>query len=123
MSGSSTILNPLPERLGAMRAGALDTRGDDLTLAVSPVSDSLTSVSITVARRDGVAMGANDLTVTPPLYPPPWITGFVVNWWQSSGAAIARSGPVDYQITITAQTAAGRIVVHDLYQLVTAALG
>jgi len=130
---SQSLMAP-PARLGAMRQGDVDTRGLDLTNDLALVSDKIASItSVTVARRDGNAIGANDLTITPGGYQPPWLTavaygvpatpGLVVNWWQTSGPAIANSGAVDYQITITAVTTAGRDLIRDCYCAVVSGLG
>nr|WP_294550032.1 hypothetical protein [uncultured Rhodopila sp.] len=120
----------------------LDTRGLDLSPDLNnprePLNDPLATIgSITVVRRDGNAITAADLTITPswggsPVIPP-WLTmlalgpatptGFFANWWQGVNFTIAASGPVDYQITLAGTTAAGREVAWDAYQLVVAASG
>lgn len=121
---------------------SIDTRGLDLTLDLNnprePLNDPLATIAgITVARRDGAAITANDLTITPgwasPAVPGPWLTtlllgvptrtGFCVNWWQGVNFLIAASGPVDYQITVAGTTMGGRELAWDAYQLVVPAIG
>lgn len=113
-----------PVRLDAMRAGAIDTRGLDLTAALLIEGDTVASVSsVTVARRDNVTIGANDLTITPAGKASPWASGVTANWWQTSGASIAAAGAVDYLLKITVVTTAGRTLPIDAYQLVSPLIG
>ena len=130
----SYSFSPPPERLGSLRAGAIDTRGDDLTDVLAPVNDPLTVItSITVTRRDGHRLVQGDLTAVPPGHAAPWLTtlpgglpsssGYVVNFWVTAAPTIAAAGPVDYTVTVDGLTAGGRVVVHDLYLQVVAALG
>lgn len=130
----SQSLMTQPVRLGATRQGDADTRGIDLTIDLSPLSDDIVAItSVTISRRDGNAIGANDLQI-PTGYAAPWLTaiqnglpttaGFVVNWWQASNAGLLVGGAaVDYQITVVVQTANGRILVRDCYCAVVAGLG
>lgn len=130
----SQTLNAAPARLGAMRAGELAARGHDYTYAMAVSGDTIASItSVTVVRRDGVTIGVNDLTITPSGTQPPWTTavafgqpsspGYVVNWWQTSGSAIATPTSVDYQITIKCVTTLGATLIRDCYQLVVSGLG
>lgn len=128
LSGSA-IINPPPERLPALRAGEVDTRGVNMKAVLVDASallnDTLATIStVTVARVDGNTLGGNDLSITPAGKGPPAIdtTGYIVSWWETAGAALA-GVPVDYQITITALTTGGRTVIIDLYQLVSAKVG
>lgn len=130
----TTVLNGPPVRVGATRAGELDTRGIDFTNAL-PLGDIIASVtSVTIVRRDGISTGANDVTITPNGAPAPWITanslgvaGMVVNWWHNSGPLIAGTvvapTPVDYQGTVTAVSTAGRSVVRDFLIVAVPGLG
>lgn len=126
--------NARPLRLGALRAGEIDTRGIDFTENLTLIGDAIVSVTSVVASRvDGGTMGVNDLTITPIGAVNPWITdaaygkqstlGPVVNWWQSAGASIATPNDVDYKITIKAVTATNRNIIRDCYQLVVSGLG
>ena len=123
MSGYTT--HPL-EWLGEFRAGELDTRGYNFRRVLSfpgqGITDTVASVvEVTVARTDGQVVGAGDLTITPAGTTAPWVTnGLIVTWWQTCGADIADAGPVQYQITVTAQTAGGRTVKRDVMQTVYA---
>lgn len=137
---------PLPERTGSSRAGSTDTRGHSFNDILVPVGDLITAItSITVARRDGNEIGADDLTITPSGYAAPWLTkpswpptwgspplsqltptstGTVVNWWFNSNVALATNGlPVDYQITITCTTQQNRTLVQDIYMTILPAMG
>lgn len=65
MSFTATFQSyPPPTELPAMRAGETDARYFDCSPALAPVGDAFTdlsTVSITVTRRDGVPMGIGDL--------------------------------------------------------------
>lgn len=120
---SQSLLNPQPQRLGAFRFGTVDTRAYDFFPDLGALDDPIASItSVTVARRDGQAIGAMDLMITPPGKMAPWLdeTGYVVNWWQSAGAG---TSDVDYIITVSVESVGGRTVVHDCYQLVVIGLG
>jgi len=114
-----------------MREGTTDTRGLDLSLVLLEESDSVASITgITVVRRDGNVIGPNDLAITPSGFAPPWITtngsnvaGQVINWWQGCGPMIAATAPVDYQITVSFTTTAGRLLAYDAYEAVTPTIG
>lgn len=130
----ATVLNASPVRLGAARAGEVDTRGIDFTAALVS-GDTIASItSVTIARRDGVTAGSNDLTITPSGLVSPWlapnaagVANMIVGWWQGSGATIAGTitapTPVDYQGTVTVVTTEGRTMVRDFYVLVVPGLG
>jgi hypothetical protein len=123
-----------PVRLDATRAGEKDTRGLNFT-NILPPGDTLASItSIAVVRRDGVSIGADDLTITPSGAVGPFIdasaTGIaavVAGWWHGSGATIAGTPiaptPVDYQGTVTVVSTLGRTIVRDFYILVVPGLG
>jgi hypothetical protein len=121
----------IPIRLEVMREGMTDTRGLDMTPALQLQADTIVSIgAITVVRRDGTPIGAGDLTITPSGTVNPWVSanaaglaGQVANWWQSAGPSVAAAGPVDYQITATLTTAAGRVLPYDAYQMVTPTIG
>lgn len=130
----TTVLNAAPVRLGATRSGETDTRGIDFTNAMV-AGDTLASItSVTVLRRDGVTIGANDLTITPNGSVAPFIlpnstniAGMVASWWQTSGASIAGTvtapTPIDYQGTVKVVTTQGRTMVRDFYIVVVPGLG
>lgn len=130
----TTVLNAVPVRLGATRAGETDTRGLDFTDAM-PAGDTISTItSVTILRRDGATIGANDVTITPNGAVAPWIgpnevgiAGTTVNWWLNSGASIAGTilapAPVDYQGTATAVTIAGRNLMRDFYIVAVPGLG
>lgn len=128
---ATALSTNVPIRLDVMREGATDTRGLDLTLALQVEADTIASISsVTVSRRDGVSTGQNDLAITPFGFLAPWIAansagiaGKTVNWWQSAGASIAATAPVDYQITVSFTTVAGRQLSYDAYQMVTPTIG
>lgn len=125
MSGALTAsqLNPRPERWGAMRAGNTDTRARDTTPDLASINDTIASATCSVARRDGQAMQANDLT---------WTGGVVIDVTRrivtiglivGVPPGLTYATPVDYLVTITANTTGGRVLSWDTYQLVVAQIG
>ena len=126
MSGAQTAatLNPQPERWGAMRAGNYDSRSRDTTPDLAPLGDTITATLCSVARRDGRPMTNQDLT---------WagtasvdatmrvVTVMLAVGYDVPGLAVG--DPVDYAVTITVQTAGGRTLAWDTYQLVVAEIG
>lgn len=125
-----TVLNPSfvglfasPQRMGATRAGETVSRGADFSNALA-VNDTIASVtSVTVARRDGVAITTGGMVITPAGAPAPWIVGNSVNWWHQTGATSLNATPIDYVVTITVITASGEDIVRDLYILEVPGLG
>jgi hypothetical protein len=104
---------PAPTELPAFRAGeAPDGRYLDCTPALAPVADTFTGVpALTITRVNGVPMDVDDLASAGPLWPdtldatkriPTY--GFVA----PSGSA-SRT----YRLTITGNTAQGRLFVRD----------
>jgi malate/lactate dehydrogenase len=126
MSGAQTAatLNPQPERWGAMRAGNYDSRTRDTTPDLAQLGDTITAILCSVARRDGLPMTSQDLT---------WAgtasvdaTMRVVTVMLAVGydvPLLTVSNPIDYLVTITVQTAGGRTLAWDTYQLVVAQIG
>jgi len=116
---SYTFLNPPLPQQPAFRVGSTDGRYYDLGPDLSPLGVTIASiVSITVARTDGAAIGAGDLTIL--TSPAPFLdsTKLIVNWWQTGGL------PTLYQITVTVTTSDGtRVLPYDCLQLVTLQLG
>lgn len=134
---ATVVLSGPPVRLGASRAGETDTRGLDYTNVFQNLAagDSLASItSVTLARRDGVTIGVNDLVITPGGTVSPFINSnpagtpnMVAAWWLASNAALAGTviapAPVDYQGTATVLTTNGRTLIRDFYILVVPGLG
>jgi hypothetical protein len=126
MSFSQDIQNyPPPTELPAMRAGSMDGRHMDCSLALDPVGDIFTDVntlSVVVSRRDCVVMGIDDLQ--PALGA--WETtlddtGRIVTfgWIAPPGSA-----NVTYLLTLTANpTKEGRIFVRDWFMSVLPLMG
>jgi hypothetical protein len=126
MSGAQTaaVLNPQPERWGAMRAGNYDSRTRDTTPDLGPLNDTIVSIGCTITRRDGTPMTNQDLT---------WagtasvdatlriVTVMLAVGYDVPGLAVG--DPVDYTVTITVQTLGGRTLGWDTYQLVVAEIG
>lgn len=134
---ATVVLSGPPVRLGASRAGEKDTRGLDYTNVFQnlAVGDSVASVtSVTIARRDGVTLGSNDVIITPSGAVGPFILpnaagvpNMMVAWWIGSNAALAGTvvapAPVDYQGTVTAVSALGRTLIRDFYIIAVPGLG
>lgn len=119
---TDTLL-PSAVRLDPIRAGSTDVRGIDLTGDLTPVEDTLASItSATVMTRDdGVALATGDLMVmqtpNPPFIDPAAQT--MVGFWLTSDEAFFSNGvTVDYRIEVTARTAAGRTLIVDAMILV-----
>jgi hypothetical protein len=114
-------------RLDDYRAGSLDVRQADLTDDLAWLNDTLASVTsvIVAGRDDGVALGANDLSIVMTAPHQPSIVGsYIIQWWQQSDPAINTGCvTIDYQITITAVTAQGRILICDAQQMVIPSRG
>ena len=130
MSGSSCTAGlfqsyPPPTELPAMRIGELDGRYMDCTPALAPVGDlftDLSTVTITVSRRDGALMGLNDLQPAGGAWPPTLdATGRIVTYgW------IVPSGTISgtYLLTLTASpTQEGRTFVRDWIMSVIPLMG
>jgi hypothetical protein len=126
MSGALTAaaLNPQPERWGAFRAGNIDSRARDTTPDLAPISDTISTAVCTVTRRDGLPMSGQDLTWTGVLALDTALR--VVSVVLTAGTnvpGLTVVDPVDYLVTITAQTNGGRRLSWDTYQLVVAEIG
>ena len=125
-----TMASPQPIPLDDMRQSTTDSRGMDLSKVLSVENDTIVNISgVTVARVDGQSLGAEDLTITPGGYSAPFITANAaglpatqVNWWQQVGA-VAAAANVGYVVTVAYQTAAGRDLESDGFQLVTQTIG
>ena len=119
---------PLDE---VMATSSLDARGLDLFFVLSPLADTVASVTaVTVTRQDGLPVGVGDLIITPPNTVTPWVSAnaagvaaMAVNWWQGVGtlAQISTDGnDVTYLIAVTLTTVAGRSLVFTASQVVSA---
>ena len=119
---------PLDE---VMATSSLDARGLDLFFVLSPLADTVASVTaVTVTRQDGLPVGVGDLIITPPNTVTPWVSAnaagvaaMAVNWWQGVGtlAQISTDGnDVTYLIAVTLTTVAGRRLVFTASQVVSA---
>jgi hypothetical protein len=117
-----------------MCVSTTDTRGLDLYPSLYPVNDTVAAItSITVSRLDNLPLEPGDLLITPTGFVPPWISAnlagvpaMAINWWQGVGALaqISPSGcAVDYLITVSFVTAAGRPLTYTATQLVSPVLG
>lgn len=135
---SRNLLHPPPVPVPDLRVDTKDTRALDFTDVLGPEDDSIVEiVGIDVSRRDGVALGPQDLTITPtsPGVTAPWLsvspTGdypevvTTVNWWQSAGDPVAEPGgqSVQYVVEVSVKTKAGRSLTIDVYQHVSPLLG
>lgn len=124
MSGTIAALTPQPERWGAFRAGNTDTRTRDATDDLTSVNDTVATVTASVARRDGQATTTQDLA---------WAgtasvdaTRRIITVGLTCGlapAGLTQVKPVDYVVTVTAQTTGGRVLNWDAFQLVVALIG
>lgn len=127
---------PGPPLLKGLRGGGIEARTLDFTPDLAPIGDGLISInSITVSRVDGSYMTPNDLSITPPFYTPPWLTGSMINqsgtvvgaaivgWWETASATVALVDPIFYKISVTVTTALGYTLTRDCYQVVTDAFG
>ena len=127
MSGpalTAAALNPQPERWGAMRAGNIDSRARDTTPDLSTINDSISTAVCAVARRDGQPSGPQDLTWTGVISLDATLR--IVSVVLAVGVdvpGLATDNPIDYLVTITAQTNGGRRLSWDTYQLVVAQIG
>lgn len=117
-----------------MAVSTVDSRGLDLYPALSPVGDTVASISgIMVKRTDGLPMAAGDLVITPPTYASPWISAnaagvpaMAINWWQGVGALSLIStdgGDVTYAIAVSFVTTANRRLTYTAVQVVSAEVG
>ncbi len=115
---------PTPTAMPPMRAGEVDGRYMDCSPTLLPISDLFTSINtitITVTRCDGVAIGANDLQVNTSIAPVLDPTGMIVTFWYN--APIANAG-ADYILTLTANpTFEGRTFVRDWTMSIVPLLG
>lgn len=126
---------PGPPLLKGLRGGSIEARTLDFTPDLAPIGDGIISInSITVSRVDGSYMTPNDLSITPPFYIPPWLTGSmlsggnivgaaIVGWWETASATVALADPIWYKISVTVTTALGSTITRDCYQVVTDAFG
>ena len=126
MSGAQTAatLNPQPERWGAMRAGNYDSRSRDTTPDLAVINDTILAISCSIARRNGQALTNQDLTWTG--LSSVDATSRIVTVYLAVGynvPGLTVNDPVDYVVTITVQTAGGRTLSWDAYQLVVAQIG
>ena len=127
----STMSHAEPVNLDLMRQGTTDTRGLDLYPALALENDTVASITgITVVRIDGNTILPADLTITPVGFAAPFISAnadgnpnSAINWWQQAGATIAVNGYIQYRVTISFLTTAGRPLEYDAYQTVTSSLG
>ncbi len=114
-----------------MATSSVDARGLDLFTILSPLADTIASITgIIVTRSDNRPAGIGDLIITPPNTITPWVSpnsasviAMAVNWWQEVGSLVQISvdgGDVTYLLTITITTAAGRVLVFTASQLVSA---
>ena len=116
-----------------MVTSSTDVRGIDLFAVLSPLGDTVASVSsVLVARTDGLPLTTYDLTTLPPGYAPPWVSvnaagvpAMAVSWWQQVGtfAQIAPSdcNEVTYLLTVNLITTAGRQLAYVVSQAVAPA--
>ena len=114
-----------PIQLPSIRAGEIDGRYIDLTNDLGAVEDRITTldtVTITILRRDGFAMTADDLALAGADWP---------NTLDSSGLILtlglkppAASALTQYRLTITVdKTLQARLFVRDVWIDVLAAMG
>jgi len=127
VSGTSSDPVPLDE---VMATSSVDARGLDLFALLSPLGDTIASISsVTVTRQDGLPVGVGDLLITPPNTINPWISAnaagvaaMAVNWFQGVGtlAQISPSGiDVTYLLMVSLVTIAGRRLVFTASQVVS----
>jgi hypothetical protein len=120
---SDSSLRPPPVRLGALRAGDLDTRGFNLAPDLSPAGATVAEIeSIVVRRLDGEPISTGDLTVTPSGSDDPYLSSnsLVIYWWCTSDDALPER---DYGIALTFTTSLGQRLTRDLLQLVVPRMG
>jgi hypothetical protein len=118
MTGT-TIYNPPAGDWGALRVGDTDTRTKNFGPDLATIPDTISSVTgTTITRTDGVAMGANDLSVS--AQPGIDSTNTQVTLQLSGGV----SG-VTYDVAITIATVGppSRTITRDTQILVAAAVG
>lgn len=116
---------PPPKELPAMREGETDGRYMDCSPALAPVGDIITdlsTVSVTITRRDCVAMGATDLQSASGVWESELdATGQVVTMGWSAPIGSAN---VTYLLTLTINpTKEGRIFVRDWYMSILPLMG
>lgn len=116
-----------------MITSSIDTRGIDLFTVLSPLGDTVASVSsVLVARADGLPLTTYDLTTLPPGYANPWISAnaagvpaIAVSWWQQVGTftqiAPSDCNEVTYFLTVNLITTAGRQLAYVVSQVVAPA--
>ena len=128
IAGVFALPVPLDE---VMATSSLDARGLDLFFVLSPLADTVASITaVTVTRQDGLPVGVGDLIITPPNTVTPWVSAnaagvaaMAVNWWQGVGTLtqISTDGnDVTYLIAVTLTTVAGRSLVFTASQVVSA---
>ena len=114
-----------PIQLPSIRAGEIDGRYIDLTNDLGAVQDrivSLETVTITILRRDGFAMTADDLALAGFAWPNTLdSTGLILTIGLTAPAA---SALIQYRLTLTVnKTMQARLFVRDLTIDVLAAMG